>query len=102
MNKLNVLFIPSWYPSEQNPVAGVFFEHQVQALKKKGVNVGIILPPIVKNYLNKKNLIHIYRIFKKPFIQINNYNGNDVYTISINGITRIFWLHLFFFQLCYK
>jgi hypothetical protein len=97
-NKLKILFIPSWYPSKQNPAGGVFFEHQVEALKKKDANVGIILPPIIENYLNKKNIINIFHIFKKPVIKIDNYNGNDVYTITINGITRIFWLQLFFLK----
>ena len=78
MIKLNILFVPSWYPSRQNPVAGVFFEHQVEALKKKGVNVGIILPPIVINHLNKKNIIKGFLKNKQLLVEnelLNKYNS---------------------------
>ena len=69
MRKLNVLIVPSWFPSKESPVEGVFFEQQIEALKKKGLNVVVILPPDIKNYLNKKNIKKIFEIFDKTGIK---------------------------------
>ena len=98
MRKLNVLIVPSWFPSKESPVEGVFFEQQIEALKKKGLNVVVILPPDIKNYLNKKNIKKIFEIFDKPVMNKVNYNGNRIYSIEVNGITRINWIHQLFFK----
>jgi L-malate glycosyltransferase len=97
MNKLNVLFVPSWYPSVENPVEGIFFEQQADALKKKGLNVGILLPPIIKN-LNWKYVRNIFKYFEKPIIKKENYNGNRIYSITANGMTKISWIQQIFFK----
>ncbi len=33
--KPKVLFLPSWYPNDDNPVGGIFFQRQVKALSKE-------------------------------------------------------------------
>ena len=33
--KYNVLMIPSWYPTEENPISGSFFREQALALSRK-------------------------------------------------------------------
>ena len=43
---LHVLWIPSWYPQKENPLLGSFFQEQIQALNKIGVQTGIIYPEI--------------------------------------------------------
>jgi hypothetical protein len=42
--KMNVLWITSTYPTDEQPGAGVFHETQVQALAKLGVEVTVICP----------------------------------------------------------
>jgi teichuronic acid biosynthesis glycosyltransferase TuaC len=41
---MNVVWITSTYPSEQNPGSGIFHETQAQSLKKLGVQVEVICP----------------------------------------------------------
>src|SRR5688500_426404 len=38
-----VLFIPSWYPNEDDPISGVFIEEQAVALSKE-LDVAVLLP----------------------------------------------------------
>ncbi len=40
---MNVFFIPSWYPSETDPLPGIFFRQQAQALTalEKDVRIGV-------------------------------------------------------------
>lgn len=38
-NYMNILIIPSWYPNEENPLAGCFFKEQAIALAKMGHEV---------------------------------------------------------------
>jgi glycosyltransferase involved in cell wall biosynthesis len=97
MSNLNVLVVPSWYPSIENPVEGIFFEYQVESLKKKGLNTGIILPPVINN-LEKKNINNLKKYFYKPVIKTEIYNGNKLYSVSAFGVTRIFLMHRLFFR----
>ncbi len=39
---MNVLVIPSWYPSKSSPNNGSFFREQTEALKKAGVDVTVL------------------------------------------------------------
>lgn len=39
---MHILFLPSWYPTEESPINGVFFREQAQALKRAGHRVGVI------------------------------------------------------------
>lgn len=43
---LHILWIPSWYPQEEKPLLGTFFQEQARALKEEGVQIGIIYPEI--------------------------------------------------------
>ncbi len=40
----HVLVLPSWYPSELDPVRGVFFREQAQAVRDAGARVGVVAP----------------------------------------------------------
>jgi len=40
----HVLVIPSWYPSADSPVSGIFFRDQALALKEIGFRVGVAAP----------------------------------------------------------
>ena len=41
---MHVLIIPSWYPETPEDVDGIFFRLQAQALRRSGLNVGVIAP----------------------------------------------------------
>lgn len=43
---MHVLFLPSWYPSNQNDIAGSFFREQALALASHGVKVGVLAPTL--------------------------------------------------------
>ncbi|HEU0013670.1 MAG TPA: glycosyltransferase [Longimicrobium sp.] len=41
----HVLLLPSWYPTELNPVNGIFFREQAHALRRHaGLRVGVVAP----------------------------------------------------------
>ena len=42
---MRILIIPSWYPSEDAPLSGIFFLEQATALKKNGHDVQVLVPP---------------------------------------------------------
>ncbi len=46
MPDLHVLGLPSWYPTLETPLDGVFFKEQFQALHNAGVRVGVVYPQI--------------------------------------------------------
>jgi len=41
-----VLFVPSWYPTDEAPVAGVFFEEQAQALADR-FDIAVLVPEVI-------------------------------------------------------
>ncbi len=42
---MHILVIPTAYPSKQRPVSGVFYQEQVEALRRAGHQVGVITAP---------------------------------------------------------
>lgn len=72
---MNILFLPSWYESEAEKNAGVFFTEQALALQKMGNNVTIALVDIL-NYPYKSNKPK-FKIFKEER------HGLDVYRIIV-------------------
>ena len=53
---MKVLIVPSWYPTEERPVSGIFFKEQAIALQKNGVEVTVAFPQInsLKTIVKKK------------------------------------------------
>lgn len=41
---MHVLVIPSWYPTSEAPLNGIYFAEQAQCLSNHGFNVGVIYP----------------------------------------------------------
>lgn len=39
---MHVLILPSWYPNKNNPLSGIFFKEQAEALAKQKLNIGCI------------------------------------------------------------
>jgi glycosyltransferase involved in cell wall biosynthesis len=46
MKKPHVLILPSWYPTPENPLKGIFFYEQAKALRAEGVRVGVVYPQL--------------------------------------------------------
>jgi len=68
-NTPHVLWIPSWYPTEDNPINGIFFEEQAHILNTSGIKVGVVYPSI---YIIKE--LNFQRLISHRFqtVHINN------------------------------
>ena len=53
---MHILILPSWYPTHENPINGIFFREQVHALKNAGHQVGVIYPQLRSLLLMRKSL----------------------------------------------
>ena len=72
---MNILFLPSWYESDAEKNAGVFFTEQALALKKLGNNVTIAIVDIL-NYPYKSDKPK-FKVFKEER------HGIDVYRMIV-------------------
>ncbi|MBE6055088.1 MAG: glycosyltransferase family 4 protein [Clostridium sartagoforme] len=75
---MNILIIPSWYSTSDNPTNGSFFKEQAEALKESGNNV--IVAFVEVRLLSKTN--------KKEKVQIINDNGIKTYRIIQGKIPK--------------
>ena len=92
---MHVLIIPSWYANTYNPLSGVFFKEQAEALAKYGNKIGVIAI----------QEISIKDIFKQKKLDFSNkhFTENGVYTYSLqypaipklNGVRRKIKITLF-------
>jgi len=41
---MHVLVVPSWYPTTETPLAGIYFVEQAQCLKRHGMQIGVVYP----------------------------------------------------------
>jgi len=72
-----ILFIPSWYPSEADPISGVFIKEQAHALAMEN-DVAVLIPGLSswRETLQQKQLstvdrsgpVAVYREFARPLI----------------------------------
>jgi len=65
---MHVLIIPSWYVSVYNPISGIFFKEQAEALVKYGHQVGLIAVQEIgiRNIVKEKKIV-----FPKEYELIN-------------------------------
>ncbi|HEX6717748.1 MAG TPA: glycosyltransferase [Pyrinomonadaceae bacterium] len=72
-----VLFIPSWFPDQADPISGIFIQEQAVALSKE-FDIAVLIPGMAawRNVLNQKDRslkesqagLTIYREFARPLI----------------------------------
>jgi glycosyltransferase involved in cell wall biosynthesis len=72
-----ILFIPSWYPSDTDPISGVFIKEQAHALATEN-DVAVLIPRLSswRESLQQKQLssvdrsgpVHVVREFARPLI----------------------------------
>jgi glycosyltransferase involved in cell wall biosynthesis len=79
MKKLKVLIIPSWYPDKDNPVRGIFFKEQAEALSKYADVAVLNSSPIQLN--------QPLEIISKKRSSI--YQENGVHTFNFNYVNWI-------------
>ena len=76
--KKKILFVPSWFPNPDDPIAGVFIEEQAVALSKEH-DVAVLLPKMAawRNLLNpnadrsetkQQSGLTVYHEFTRPLI----------------------------------
>ena len=87
---MKVLLIPSWYPDDKNPINGIFFKEQGEALAKRGVEVVVLTI----------NLISLSEFGKRKDLglRVNDENGLKVYRYTnYNFFPRMTELYLRFY-----
>lgn len=77
--KKKVLFVPSWYPAEDDPISGVFIQEQAVALSKE-YDIAVLIPEMAawRNIVNpnapdksvktEQAGLPVYREFARPLI----------------------------------
>lgn len=63
---MNILIVPSWHPTEDNPGNGVFFLNQAVALKQAGHQVTFLCP----HYTSPRELFTLQRAWIKEYEQL--------------------------------
>ncbi|MCF8009643.1 MAG: glycosyltransferase [Halanaerobiales bacterium] len=67
-----ILIIPSWYPSKENKLSGIFFKEQAEALSRAGHKVIVAYPEMW-------NILKFPRRFFKQGILVQTENNLDVF-----------------------
>lgn len=73
---MHILILPSWYPTNKDDIAGVFFREQAQAIQTAGHQVGVI----AYTMLHIKDTRRF--IFSKPGYRFENDNGVLTYRFT--------------------
>ena len=59
---MHILIIPSYYPTEMQPLTGIFIQKQAAALRKAGHRVGVLVTPRInatREYVNRFGLLSL-------------------------------------------
>lgn len=69
---MKILVVPSWYPTEDNPINGIFFKEQVKALQKHGFEVSVLYPEI-------RTIHKVKQAFKERGMIVSTEDGIKTY-----------------------
>lgn len=97
MGKLNVLVVPTWYPSGADKIMGIYHKEFTEALAlNKDINVNML-------YIDRQRLNNpIKYLFTKKKL-IENEKEYKVYKYKMLNLGKIsFKLQLYFYTLCLK
>lgn len=93
-----MLIVPSWYPTEERPNAGIFFKEQAIAIQEQGLEVIVAYPEIhsireLKNqnfkrgfYHNVEDGIETYRIKEYNFLPKIRRGSSIIYYLKLKNI----------------
>jgi len=95
MANIHVLFLPSWYPTDWNPLSGSFFREQAEALAGAGLKVGVV-------YTDLRSLRQLApgSLLQSHFqVKSSEENGIPVYrrlawNIPVKALKRGYHIHL--------
>ena len=76
---IHVLVIPSWYPTLESPLSGIFFKEQTENLLDFNVKVGVVYPEV--RWLSTFSISK----FKKNHFQVKEYNEDGLTVIRMHG-----------------
>lgn len=62
---MHVLVLPSWYPTAEAPLDGIYFAEQAQALQRHGLDVGVVYPEMQS--LRRASWSALRRAFRTRF-----------------------------------
>jgi L-malate glycosyltransferase len=94
---LNILIIPSWYSTKDNPTNGSFFREQAHALKESGNNVIVAFVEVrLFSKINKKQRVEViddngvktYRIIQGKFPKTGNVGTAIAFRQGLKKIYR--------------
>lgn len=93
-----MLIVPSWYPTEEKPNAGIFFKEQAIALQEQGLEVIVAYPEIhsIKElkkqkfkrgfYYNIEDGLETYRIKEYNFLPKIRRGSSIIYYLKLKNI----------------
>lgn len=91
---MKILMIPSWYPTDQNPLNGIFFKEQAQALQRYGHDVVVAFPKLnrLSSILKNRDSNHIQCRNEDGLLtfRLSSYN----YSPNIPRITNLLYYKL--------
>ncbi|MFB2800287.1 glycosyltransferase [Shewanella seohaensis] len=89
---MHVLVLPSWYVNSFNPLSGVFFKEQSEALASINLKVGVLAVPgiSVKNIIKKRK-------FPKIFPSLKSVNGVETFIIEWPAFPKMKSINDFFY-----
>lgn len=72
---MKVLLLPSWYTDENNPLRGIFFKEQAEALQKSGVEVIVLSITLndIRSYF-KQNTKNKLKVSVENGVKVYRYN----------------------------
>lgn len=79
---LHVLTLPSWYPTEEDPLMGFFFKEQARWLLNKGCQSGVIYPEVRSLRLLTPSLA------LKNRYQVSSSDEDGLWTVRSHGWNR--------------
>ena len=94
---MHIVVIPSWYPSSETDVDGIFFRLQAQALQHEGMKIGMVVPMF--RYLRsqpKTIFSRFYGLRRHQQGGLNTYAYDSMYFFPrcpVVDIDRIRWVN---------
>lgn len=92
---MNILIIPSWYPTTKNPINGIFIKEQSFAIAEENINKANV---IIAKWDNDCSFLNFRRPYKLPEIIINYFSSKEEDIQITNNLFEYFtptlaWTH---------
>lgn len=89
---MRILILASWYPDKENPLNGIFFKEQAEALKQNGLDVSVL-------NINLDSVVNLFRKKKKIGFSLKSENSINVYRYkSYNFFPKMYKLYIKFYS----